>query len=166
MHKARQEFIKFESDERYKDALWHNVNTTDINKIKDGDEVYYKRNERDEWHGPGKVIDIEGKTVIVKHGGACVKVHEVSLRKKPHETRSDNLKPSVSNEYDSATSSNNQDFGEPSGARSLIKNSSICNPEENSTASGGYGPRVKGSVGGASKSGIQFESTTAKKKKN
>ena len=33
-----------------------------------------------------------------------------------------------------------------------------------STASGGFGPRVKGSVGGASKYGIQFESTTAEKK--
>ena len=163
MHKARQEFIKFESDERYKQALRHNVNTTDINKIKDGDEVYYKRNERDEWHGPGKVIDIEGKTVIVKHGGACVKVHEVSLRKKPHETRSDNLKPSVSNEYDSATSSNNQDFGEPSGARSLIKNSSICNPEENSTASGGFGPRADGSVGGVSEAHKHLESAIARR---
>ena len=163
MHKARQEFIKFESDERYKQALRHNVNTTDINKIKDGDEVYYKRNERDEWHGPGKVIDIEGKTVIVKHGGACVKVHEVSLRKKPHETRSDNLKPSVSNEYDSATSSSNQDFGEPSGARSLIKNSSICNPEENSTASGGFGPRADGSVGGVSEAHKHLESAIARR---
>ena len=36
--------------------------------------------------------------------------------------------------------------------------------KKNSTASGGYGPRVKGSVVGASKSGIQFESTTAEKK--
>ena len=67
LHKARQEFTKSESDDRYKQALRRNVNTTDINRLKDGDEVYYKRNERDEWHGPGKVIDIDGKTVIVKH---------------------------------------------------------------------------------------------------
>ena len=101
--------------------------------------------------------------MIVKHGGACVKVHEVSLRKKPHETRSDNLKPSVSNEYDSATSSSNQDFGEPSGARSLIKNSSICNPEENSTASGGFGPRADGSVGGVSEAHKHLESAIARR---
>ena len=36
-------------------------------------------------HGPGKVIDIDGKTVIVKHNGACIKVHAVSLEMKPQE---------------------------------------------------------------------------------
>ena len=141
-----------------------------MNMLKDGDEVFYKRNARDEWHGPGKVIDIDGKTVIVKHGGACVKVHEVSLKKKPQESDADRVNPSVSND-NSAINDNNHSLEESGGARSSVRNntnepriweetgsasssdknyndSSVYNPGENDMASGGQGPRVRGSVGG------------------
>ena len=181
LHKARQEFTKSESDYRYKQALRRNVNTTDINRLKDGDEVYYKRNERDEWHGPGKVIDIDGKTVIVKHGGACVKVHEVSLKKKPLEGGTDSINPKVSNTDDCAIADSSQGLEETSGASPSVKNksneprvweetggasssvkncndSSVCNSDEYSIASGGKGPRVRGSVGGAVKACSQLES--------
>ena len=85
LHKARQEFMMFDTDEKILRCLRHKVTPTEIDGLKNGDEVFYKRIDGKEWHGPGKVIDIDGKLVIVKHGGAYVKVHIVSLVKKPQE---------------------------------------------------------------------------------
>ena len=45
LHVARQEFVKFESDERIKRALRHNVRNTCIDNLENGNEVYYKRND-------------------------------------------------------------------------------------------------------------------------
>ena len=98
LHLARQEFVKFEADEKIRRALRHNVRKSNIDDLKNGDEVYYKRNDANEWRGPGKVIDIEGKTVIVKHGGAYVKVHIVSLIKKPQNEPSVEIVENVSAE--------------------------------------------------------------------
>ena len=78
--------------------------------------------ERTQWHGPGKVIDIDGKTVIVKHDGACIKVHAVSLKMKPQESDdADSTIPSVSSDYSSAITENSQGLEESSGARSSAK---------------------------------------------
>ena len=95
LHLARQEFVKFESDEKIKRALRHNVRKSNIDDLSNGDEVYYKRNDANEWRGPGKVIDIDGKIVIVKHGGHYVKVHIVSLVKKPTKDPSDEIDEDV-----------------------------------------------------------------------
>merc|ERR1739842_131642 len=97
LHVARQQFVKFESDERIKRALRHNVRNTCIDNLENGNEVYYKRNDANEWRGPGIVIGRDGKTVIVKHGGRVVKVHVVSLVKMPKENNNENDNQSVEN---------------------------------------------------------------------
>ena len=79
MHLARQEFVKFESNEKIKRALRHNIRVTDSHLINNGDNVYYKRNNEHEWHGPGVVIGRDGKIFLIKHGGALVRVHECRL---------------------------------------------------------------------------------------
>ena len=33
-------------------ALRHNIRSTDLSDIDNGNEVYYKRNKSHEWHGP------------------------------------------------------------------------------------------------------------------
>ena len=43
------------------------------------DEVYYKRDNNDEWRGPGKVIGRDGKVVIVKQGGSLREVTRVYI---------------------------------------------------------------------------------------
>ena len=44
-----------------------------------GDIVYYKRNNSNEWKGPGTVIGQDGQQVLVKHGGSYVRVHPCHL---------------------------------------------------------------------------------------
>lgn len=46
-----------------------------------GDKVYYKRVDSPEWRGPGVVIGQDGAVVFVRHGGTCVRVHYLRLRK-------------------------------------------------------------------------------------
>ena len=83
MNIARLEFIKCESNERIKRALKHNIRQTSMLEIQSGDEVYYKRNDSAQWHGPGIVIGRDGKQVIVKHDGMFYRVHACRLTRVP-----------------------------------------------------------------------------------
>ncbi|KAK3862758.1 hypothetical protein Pcinc_031405 [Petrolisthes cinctipes] len=80
---ARQEFIKVESGEWFARALRHNIRLSDFNDIQNGDEVFYKRNDSHEWHGPGVVIGRDGKQILVRHGGVYVRVHVCRLARAP-----------------------------------------------------------------------------------
>ena len=64
---------------------------TTINNIAIGDDVYYKRNVSDGWHGPAKVILIDKKIATVRHGGATLRVHAVSLRRAPEANNEDTV---------------------------------------------------------------------------
>ena len=126
LHLAREQFVKFEANEKIKEALRHNVRVSNIKDLNNGDEVYYKRNNAKEWRGPGKVIDIDGKIVIVKHGGAYVKVHIVSLVKKPQKEPSVEIDESVSAE-DNLVSQNpsktqGMDLDDPSKTQGMDPN--------------------------------------------
>lgn len=46
-----------------------------------GDLVYYKREGRDRWLGPGRVVFQDGKVVFVRHGGVFVRVSPNRLQK-------------------------------------------------------------------------------------
>ena len=83
---AREAFLKCESSERISRALRCNIRNTDINDLKNGDNVFYKRNDDQKWHGPGQVIGHDGKQVLVKHGGTFVRVHTTRLTKLPGKT--------------------------------------------------------------------------------
>ena len=45
-----------------------------------GDSVFNKRENANEWKGPGKLIGVDGTNILVKHGGYVVKVHRTRLR--------------------------------------------------------------------------------------
>ena len=79
MHAARQAFIKSESAEKLRRALCHQTRTYSDVKYFTGDIVYYKRNNSNEWRGPGTVIGQEGQQVLIKHGGSYVRVHPCRL---------------------------------------------------------------------------------------
>ena len=44
-----------------------------------GPQVYYKRNDGKGWHGPGVIAGIDGKIVLIRHGGSMFHVSPVHL---------------------------------------------------------------------------------------
>lgn len=85
MHSARRDFISIESNERIRRALLHQVRADDMERLCQGDSVYYKRDD-DKWHGPATVIGRDGKQVLVRHGGELYRVHTCRLQ---HSVNSD-----------------------------------------------------------------------------
>ena len=79
LHAARKHFLTVESSEKLQRALRHNVRESEIQDVQQGDIVYYKRNDGNEWKGPGTVIGRDGKQVLVKHGSNYVRVHVCRL---------------------------------------------------------------------------------------
>ena len=77
LSEARSAFVQAESSERVKRALRHNVRESN-HELKNGQEVLYQRDNQ--WKGPGKIIGIDGKVVIIRHGGYICKVHTSKIR--------------------------------------------------------------------------------------
>lgn len=75
LNSARKSFIAAEADSKLKKALRKNVYNTEQNHFENGDKVFYKRDWDQKWKGPGRVIGSENAVVLVRHGGAIVRVH-------------------------------------------------------------------------------------------
>lgn len=91
LHSARQEFIKAESNEQLARALKHNIQSNDTEDLQNGVEVYHKRNDSNEWHGPGIIIGRDGKQFFIRYGGGYVRAHECRLTCAP-DSGSDDMK--------------------------------------------------------------------------
>ena len=74
MHSARSAFTAAESSETIRRALHHNVRTSGDVKYFTGVSVFYKRNNREHWKGPGIVIGQDCPQVFVKHGNTYVRI--------------------------------------------------------------------------------------------
>ena len=79
LHKAREVFIKNESCNKIRIALNKRVREHKLEEAIMGDEVFYKRENEDEWRGPARVVAIAGKTVIVKHGDSLREIARVHI---------------------------------------------------------------------------------------
>ena len=80
LHAARQAFIKCEASKKIKTALQHQTRTATSKSFQNGEMVYYKRRAEKEWRGPAIVLGIEGKQILVKHGGLYYRVSPCSLQ--------------------------------------------------------------------------------------
>jgi hypothetical protein len=80
LHECRRAFIACEADERIRRALRNKVRAAE-EVYHHGDKVFYKREKSEKWIGPAKTIYQDGKVVLVRHGGAFVKVSPTRLRK-------------------------------------------------------------------------------------
>ena len=80
LHAARRAFIQTEADERIRRALRNKVRAAE-QVFKNGDIVFYKREGKERWLGPGKVVFQDGKVVFVRHGAVFVRVSPNRLQK-------------------------------------------------------------------------------------
>ncbi|CAC5412668.1 unnamed protein product [Mytilus coruscus] len=73
LHETRKAYIQTEADERIRSALRSKVTAAE-QVYENGDMVFYKREGKERWLGPGKVVFQDGKVVFVRHGGVFVRV--------------------------------------------------------------------------------------------
>ena len=83
LHNSRKAFIESESSSKLKRALNRKTRPANNRDFFMGDTVLFKRPDREEWHGPVKIVGIDGKVVFVRHGGKIISVSPCNLR---HET--------------------------------------------------------------------------------
>ena len=83
LRKAREEFIKVDSNDRLNRAMRYNIRESEVPDLCIGESVFYYRRDNKEWRGPAVVIGRDGSQFIVKHAGAIVRVHALRLRRSP-----------------------------------------------------------------------------------
>ena len=88
LHHARENFIQTQSSEKIRRALRHNVRTYVDVQYENGEKVFYRRKNFKGWKGPGTVIGLEGKIVLVRHGSTYYRVHPCQLMKAKGGTKS------------------------------------------------------------------------------
>ena len=79
IHQARVAHIQMESEDRVRRALKHKIRSHPMELAEIGDEVYYKKDNEDNWRGPGRVLGRDGKVVLVKQGGSLKEVTRVHI---------------------------------------------------------------------------------------
>ncbi|CAL4122102.1 unnamed protein product [Meganyctiphanes norvegica] len=104
---GRKAFIQAESSSRIRRALKHNIRQVE-NVFENGDNVYYKRENSNEWKGPGRVIGQDGIVVIIKHGLFTIRAHSSRVIKTSYEFSNDrsipkDLKDSATQNEDSCS---------------------------------------------------------------
>ena len=119
MRNARKAYVECESSEKLRRALRHQIRPANAQKYKNGDLVYYKRNESVRWMGPGIVIGWEAKQILVKHGGTYVRVHPCRLM---HVTNPDKY-------YDIETSDTELDKNDSKDGRKIISEKIVHEPD-------------------------------------
>ncbi|XP_064622512.1 uncharacterized protein LOC135484764 [Lineus longissimus] len=80
LHAAKKAFTQAECSERIRRALRKQTRTSMNTVYRLGDRVFYKRPDKDEWKGPGRVVGQDGVIVFVRHGGQLVRVHVCRLQ--------------------------------------------------------------------------------------
>ena len=73
LHSARKHFIMSEADERIRRALRCKIRASE-QVFHPGDRVFYKREGKEKWLGPAKVVCQDGKIVFIRHGGVFIRV--------------------------------------------------------------------------------------------
>ena len=80
IHDARKAFIQSEAENKIKIALRNRIRSSEAVYVKD-DWVFYKRDGRQQWLGPARVIFQDRKVVLIDHGGFYIKVSPNRLTK-------------------------------------------------------------------------------------
>ncbi|ESO92708.1 hypothetical protein LOTGIDRAFT_175654 [Lottia gigantea] len=126
LHSARRAFIETEADERIPRALRNKVRESEQVFV-NGDQVYYKREGKDRWLGPGSVVFQDGKVVFVRHGGVFIRTSPNRLIKKNSGIA---IKSDTNLNIESATDTTKQDINEIRLDISAPQDNVQCVPSE------------------------------------
>ena len=83
MHAARESFIEHERSERIRQALLRKTRSFSDQVFNHGDSVYFYRNDNI-WHGPAKIIGMDGTAYLLKQGGSYSRVHGCKMKLVPN----------------------------------------------------------------------------------
>ena len=89
LHASRKAFIESESAERIRRALRCKIRASEEH-YQHGDTVYYKREQKERWLGPAKVVFQDGKVIFVRHGSVFIRVSPNRVIKAGKDFSSDN----------------------------------------------------------------------------
>ena len=78
---ARKEFMATETNCKLKLAL-HKNNQDVLRPFEIGEEVLYKRDDQQEWKGPGTVLGQDGAVIFIRHGSHYIKAHSCRVQPK------------------------------------------------------------------------------------
>ena len=78
---ARDSFIKLENDGRISRVLKHRGHVQDTSNYVAGDSVYYKREDNRSWFGIAQVVGHVDNQIIIKHGGALIRIHPSKVKR-------------------------------------------------------------------------------------
>ena len=77
--RTKEEWMRLENEDRIKRALKGKIKIHNVEEAQLGDSFFYKREKEDKWRGPGKVIGIDGKTMVIKHGSLLRNVNRIHI---------------------------------------------------------------------------------------
>ena len=80
MHAACKAFIEAEASDKLRRAIKAKTRVSTRIIYQPGDLVYYKRNDSNQWKGPGTVLGCENKQILVKQGGVYIRVDASCLQ--------------------------------------------------------------------------------------
>ena len=80
LESTRIAYLEAESSEKIKRALSAKTRCTS-GPYFIGDQVYFRRDDKSGWRGPGRVVDLNGQEITVKFGGQYIAVHAFRLSK-------------------------------------------------------------------------------------
>ena len=110
LHEARKAYIQTEANERIRRALRTKIRAAE-QIYEHGDLVYYKRDGKDRWLGPAKVVFQDGKVVFVRHGGIFVRVSPNRLNKGENMNNLSDEVPENQTQSDQTEKQTDQDTG-------------------------------------------------------
>ena len=86
-----------EANRKLKLAL--HKNTRDVLRpFEIGEEVFYKRDDQQEWKGPGTVLGQDGAVIFIRHGSHYIKAYSCRVQPKVQDDEQEPIPSSSANE--------------------------------------------------------------------
>ena len=132
LHAARKEFMAAEANRKLKLALHKNTGDV-LRPFEIGEEVFYKRDDQQEWKGPGTVLGQDGAVIFIRNGSHYIKAHSCRVQPKVQDDEQKPIPSSSANECHNQIENDKEKISESDDEISLREtdNSSTSNSTSN-----------------------------------